>query len=132
MCASDVLSFHRGALGRLQPNPGMLIVETPVFTRQVLSEQTDEEYRQLQQALVANPELGVLIPRTGGLRKMRWRAEGRGKRGGLRIVYYWAYDPQVILMLYLFPKNVREDLTEEQRRVLCRVVEQEFGKKYYV
>lgn len=110
----------------------MLIVETPVFTRQVLSEQTDEEYRQLQQALVANPELGVLIPRTGGLRKVRWRAEGRGKRGGLRIIYYWAYDPKVILMLYLFPKNVREDLTEAQRRVLCRVVEAEFGKKYYV
>ena len=125
-------SPHPGAPGRLPLNPGMLIVETPVFTRQVLSEQTDEEYRQLQQALVANPELGVLIPRTGGLRKVRWRAEGRGKRGGLRIIYYWAYDPQVILMLYLFPKNAREDLTEEQRRVLCRVVEQEFGKKYYV
>jgi mRNA-degrading endonuclease RelE of RelBE toxin-antitoxin system len=107
----------------------MIILETAVFTRQVLSSKTDEEYRELQLALVANPELGVLIPGSGGLRKVRWQAEGRGKRGGYRVIYYWTADPQIIVMLYMFAKNDRADLSAGQTRMLRQVVEQEFKKK---
>ena len=107
----------------------MIILETPVFTRQVLSSKTDEEYRELQLALVANPEVGVLIPGSGGLRKVRWQAEGRGKRGGYRVIYYWTVDPQIIVMLYMFAKNERGDLTADQTRMLRQVVEEEFKKK---
>ena len=106
----------------------MLIIETPVFTRQMLAEQGDEEYRKLQLALVRNPEMGALIPGTGGLRKVRWAAEGRGKRGGVRVIYYWAGRPEVLLMLYLYPKNEQEDLTPDQKLVLRRIVEIEFAK----
>lgn len=105
----------------------MEIRETKVFTRQILDAGSDEEYRQLQLSLVENPELGVVITGTGGLRKVRWRAEGRGKRGGHRIIYYWAEVPSVILMLFLFPKNAQADLTPEQKRKLRMLVEQEFG-----
>ena len=68
----------------------MLIVETPVFTRRVLKLMSDEDYRALQQRLVVNPEVGALIRHSGGLRKVRWASVGRGKRGGVRAIYYLA------------------------------------------
>ena len=105
----------------------MEIRETPVFTRQIVGEMSDDEYRRLQITLVMNPEAGVVIPGTGGLRKVRWRAEGRGKRGGYRVIYYWAVAPGVILMLFLYPKNERDDLTPEQKKALRLLVEREFG-----
>jgi mRNA-degrading endonuclease RelE of RelBE toxin-antitoxin system len=105
----------------------MEIRETHVFTRQILGSGEDEEYRLLQWELVQNPELGVVIQGTGGLRKLRWKAEGRGKRGGRRIIYYWAVERSVILMLFMFPKNAQADLTPEQKRKLRQLVEAEFG-----
>jgi mRNA-degrading endonuclease RelE of RelBE toxin-antitoxin system len=105
----------------------MEIRETHVFTRQIIASGQDEEYRLLQLELVENPEKGVVMPGTGGLRKLRWKAEGRGKRGGYRIIYFWAAEQSVILMLFMFPKNVQADLTPEQKRRLRQVVEAEFG-----
>jgi len=67
----------------------MRFVETPVFTRAVTSLLSDEEYRQLQLALLIRPEQGALIRGSGGLQKLRWGAQGRGKRGGVRVIYYW-------------------------------------------
>jgi mRNA-degrading endonuclease RelE of RelBE toxin-antitoxin system len=68
----------------------MVIIETSIFTRQVQALLDDDEYRRLQTALVIRPDIGDLIPGGGGLRKMRWSAQGRGKRGGVRVIYYWA------------------------------------------
>ena len=79
----------------------MVIVETSIFTRQVQALLTDEEYRRLQLSLVARPDLGVVIPSSGGLRKVRWVVQGRGKRGGVRVIYYWAVSQDRILMLLL-------------------------------
>ena len=62
----------------------MVFVEFPNFTKQVTGLLDDEDYRRLQAALIANPDLGDLIRGTGGLRKVRWSAKGRGKRGGVR------------------------------------------------
>ena len=66
----------------------MVILETHAFTARILELLSDDEYRLLQQELVARPDAGRLIRGTGGLRKVRWAAKGRGKRGGARIVYY--------------------------------------------
>ena len=63
-------------------------IETRLFTRLVLEYLSDEHYAELQMALVANPELGPVIAGTGGVRKLRWAAPGRGKRGGYRVIYY--------------------------------------------
>ena len=104
----------------------MLIVETPVFTRRVLKLMSDENYRELQQTLVADPELGAVIRHSGGLRKVRWARSGRGKRGGVRVIYYWAPAHEILLMLLIYGKNEQDDLTSDQLRMLKFLVEKEF------
>jgi len=94
----------------------MRFVETPVFTSSVRRLLDDEQYRNLQLALVLRPEQGKLIPGAAGLRKLRWRAEGRGKRGGVRTIYYWAVEEHVCYMLYVFAKNEQGDLTPAQAK----------------
>lgn len=104
----------------------MVIRETTVFTRQVKQLLDAESYRLLQLKLVADPEAGALVPGTGGLRKIRWQGSGRGKRGGIRAIYYWAGQVDVILMLLAYPKNEQEDLTREQKKILAALVREEF------
>lgn len=105
----------------------MIFLETPVFTRQIRDLVGDEEYRLLQARLLANPDAGDLIPRSGGLRKIRVGVAGRGKRGGARVIYYWVTAKSQIYMLVAYAKNVQDDLTEEQLRVMRILVKQEFG-----
>ena len=95
----------------------MECVETSVFTQRILKLLTDEAYRDLQAVLAQNPETGAVIPGAGGLRKIRWRAAGRGKRGGLRIIYYcWSEDQ--LYMIFAYDKTQQGDLTPEQLKAL--------------
>jgi len=100
-------------------------IETPVFSSQLYGLLADDEYRTLQLALTLRPEQGVLIPGSGGLRKLRWLLRGRGKRGGLRVIYYWDTAESVIYLLFLYPKNRQEDLTPDQLKVLRRIVQED-------
>ena len=104
----------------------MVIVETSIFTRQVRALLTDDEYGRLQAHLFLHPDAGKLIPHSGGLRKVRWMAKGRGKRGGVRIIYYWAVRHDHILMLLIYAKGERDDLSAEQLKVLRRIIEEEY------
>jgi hypothetical protein len=104
----------------------MEIVETPIFTRRVADAMNAEEYRLMQLYLVARPDAGALIPGGGGVRKIRWLTTGRGKRGGNRIIYYWARADETLLMLYVYAKNESEDLTRDQLRALRGYVESEY------
>jgi hypothetical protein len=92
----------------------------------VVSVLSDESYSALQAALVLRPEQGQVMPGTGGLRKLRWRQSGQGKRGGLRIIYYWDKGSATIFMLSLYRKSRTENLTDEQIRILARLVREEF------
>lgn len=104
----------------------MVIVETSIFTRRIDELLTGDEYRLLQSELVYRPDLGRIIPGSGGLRKLRWALPGRGKSGGARIIYYWVVDKNTILMLYAYAKNELSDLTPKQVESLRKVVEEEF------
>ena len=106
----------------------MVILETTVFTKIVQSLMPDDEYRLLQNRLIETPEAGDLIKGSGGLRKVRWKLEGRGKRGGVRVIYYWAKSDYQKFMLFAYAKNEQEELTREQLSVLKKIIESEFGK----
>ncbi len=105
----------------------MRFVETPIFTTAIRSALVEDDYRALQVALLLRPEQGPLIPRSGGLRKVRWAGSGRGKRGGLRVIYYWHPAEETFYMLFVYPKNTQEDLTPSQLKTLRRLVEEEFA-----
>jgi len=104
----------------------MVIVETSVFTRQVQKLLSDDEYRELQIVLVRNPATGQIIVGSGGLRKVRWRAGGRGKSSGVRVIYYWAVGPGQLLMLLIYSKSERDDLASDQLKALRAIVENEY------
>ena len=103
----------------------MIFIETPVFTAQITELVDDEDYQELQRQLVADPEAGDLIPRSGGLRKIRMALPGRGKRGGARVIYYWITARKQIYMLLAYAKNVQDDLTPQQLKTLRALVAQE-------
>ncbi len=104
----------------------MIIIETSIFTRRVLTLLSEEEYRKLQLALILRPNLGVVIPGSSGLRKARWALEDRGKRGEVRTIYYWAVAQDQILMLMIYAKNEQDDLTPDQLKILRRIIEEEY------
>ena len=104
----------------------MELIETSTFTRQITALLSDEEYGAFQSRLVANPGLGVLIKGGGGIRKIRVAVGSRGKRGGARVIYYWAVRKDLILLLYAYAKNVSADLSPKQVTQLAKVVKEEF------
>ena len=101
----------------------MVIIETRILTRRIKELMRDDEYGELQEALVDCPDIGDIIQGSGGLRKVRWRLEGRGKSGGVRVIYYWMKENEQIYMLYVYPKSRQGDLTSEQVKELKSIVE---------
>jgi hypothetical protein len=86
-------------------------IETKLFTGLVAEYLSDEEYSHLQQTLIDRPDAGALIPGSGGIRKLRWRVSGRGKRGSIRVIYYARNRQGQIWMLTLYAKNVAENIS---------------------
>jgi hypothetical protein len=102
----------------------MLFIETPIFTKLVIDLISDDEYRKLQLALVLRPEAGKIIPGSGGLRKIRWKISGSGKRGGLRLIYFWDVPDDIIYMLLIYKKSKQENLTPNQLKALRNLVKE--------
>jgi hypothetical protein len=73
-----------------------------------------------------HPDAGKIISGSGGLRKIRWSISGHGKRGGIRVIYYWFASLDKILMLFVYSKNEQDDLTLKQLKMLKKIVEEEY------
>ena len=103
-------------------------IETKLFSRLVEEYLSDDSYRQLQAALASDPEAGPLIPGSGGLRKLRWGIPGRGKRGGLRVIYYARTKQDEMWLLTLYPKNMAENIPSHVLRQIKKEIDDEKGK----
>ena len=104
----------------------MRFIETPVFTSSVNRFLDEASYRQLQIALMLRPEQGPVMAGAGGARKIRWARAGGGKRGGVRVIYYWAPKETAFYMLFAYAKNDQGDLTPAQAKALGRLIREEF------
>lgn len=101
--------------------------ETDLFTAQITALLSDHEYAELQGMLIVRPDAGDLIEDTGGLRKVRWgqRKRGKGKRGGIRVIYYWRASDALIYMLFAYSKEAQDDLSARQKKILAALVKKE-------
>jgi len=100
----------------------MVFVELTPFIAFRSEYWTDEDLRSLQTYLLVSPDAGDLIRGSSGLRKLRWSAQGRGKRGGARVIYYWHVPGQRIYLIYGYVKSEREDLTPQQIKTLTELM----------
>jgi mRNA-degrading endonuclease RelE of RelBE toxin-antitoxin system len=100
----------------------MVFIETPVFTEDLLDLLSDEEYKEMQKALLVDPEKGDLIQGSGGFRKIRWKQGGKGKRSGVRVIYYWEKSTQKLYLVFIYKKSVQEDLSQDQIKLLKSLV----------
>ncbi|MNH23283.1 Toxin HigB-2 [compost metagenome] len=96
----------------------MIFIETPIFTQDVKEHLGDDEYRELQSYLAGQPIAGDLIEGTGGLRKIRWSAKGKGKSGGVRVIYYHVSSAYQIRMILIYRKGIMDTLTDKQKAQL--------------
>jgi hypothetical protein len=99
------------------------IVELQAFIRDTEGVLADSEKAELKGYLAANPEAGVVVPGTGGVRKLRWAASGRGKRGGGRVIYYFHDEEMPLFLFNFFTKAAKSDLTGQEKKALTKVVE---------
>ncbi len=105
----------------------MEFIEAPTFTRHIHEYLDEEGYGALQAELAASPELGQVMPGTGGFRKMRWadRRRGKGRRGGLRIIYFYFELEQQIWLMTLYDKDEASDLTPKEKKALKAAIDLE-------
>lgn len=100
-------------------------IEAPFFTKALDHYLDDDEYARLQRHLNEHPEAGAVVPSSGGVRKLRWAVAGRGKRGGLRVIYYLRSGRGEIWMLTLYGKNVRENIPAHLLRQMREAIDHE-------
>ncbi|EJL5627602.1 type II toxin-antitoxin system RelE/ParE family toxin [Salmonella enterica] len=96
----------------------MIFIETEIFTEDVKNLLDDDEYHRLQLLLAIQPDSGDLIQDAGGLRKVRWGVRGRGKRSGVRIIYFYRVSRSEIRLLLIYKKGIKDDLTAQEKAVL--------------
>lgn len=100
-------------------------IETKIFTRLADEYLTADEYRELQTFLIDSPDEGAVIPGSGGVRKLRWKAEGRGKRGGYRIIYFVRLLDEEIWLLTMYAKNEQDNISAKVLKEIRKEIEDE-------
>lgn len=101
----------------------LVFVETKLFTQLVKEYLSDDEYRALQQSIMANPEAGKIISGSGGVRKIRWAREGMGKSAGVRTIYYWAKARDQVYMLTIYSKSEKDNIDKKTLAQIAKELE---------
>jgi hypothetical protein len=104
--------------------PMNTVVELPEFIRRAEKLLRDAEQKDLIQYLTANPKAGVLVQGTGGIRKLRWKPEGSGKSGGVRVIYYFHSEQYPLFLLTLFRKSEKTNISKAERNMLAKLTEE--------
>ncbi|UMZ11723.1 hypothetical protein I9018_30365 [Pseudomonas sp. MPFS] len=99
----------------------MIFIESPIFTEDLKSLLSDESYRAFQEYLAENPTAGDIIQGTNGLRKVRWGANGRGKSGGARVIYYHVTAAYQIRLILIYRKGIKDDLSPSEKKILSEI-----------
>ena len=104
-----------------------LFIELPAFARFRADYLDDDGFRGLQRSMLMNPEAGDVIEGTGGLRKLRYGdpRRGKGKRGGLRVIYYWWDGGRQFWLFTLYDKDEMENLSADEKKALKRMLKVE-------
>jgi len=103
-------------------NPGHTVAETRIFTKQSSQILGEEEKDELIDHISQNPMDGVLVPGLGGIRKLRWSAKGKGKRGDARVITYHFDRDRPIFLLLIYPKNAQDDMNSDQKRQVMQIM----------
>ena len=101
----------------------MLFIEATYFTKHVYDYLSDDEYLGLQYFLLQYPEAGNVVPRSGGVRKIRWAIAGKGKSGGIRIIYYFKRKDDEIWLLTIYSKSEIENIPSHILRQIAKEIE---------
>lgn len=99
--------------------------ETANFTKRVVKLMSDDDFAELQMFLITEPNLGQVIPKSNGLRKIRWKSKQGGKRGGVRIIYYFVVKKDLILLLDIYSKKDKTNLTNDELKELAKIKDKE-------
>ena len=102
----------------------MVFVETSLFSKLLGDFLNDEEYRRLQNHLIEQPDAGAIIRGSGGVRKVRWSAGGKGKSGGVRVIYYWARPTAQTYLLTVYGKSEKENLNAGDLKKIVKLLEE--------
>lgn len=100
----------------------MTVVETPFFLKKAASLLKHDEHEDLITFVGLSPEAGDVVPETGGVRKLRWAGRSKGKRGGMRVIYYFHNETFPVFLLTVYPKNQKANLTKTERNELKQLV----------
>ncbi len=100
----------------------MIFIETSIFTKLIGSYLTDDEYLGLQSFLLKRPDAGKIVRGSGGVRKLRWAMSGKGKRGGIRVIYYWKRADDEIWLLTVYGKSERETIPSHILRKIAKEI----------
>jgi hypothetical protein len=100
----------------------MEIFTTRTFERAIRKLMAADARREMETAIAADPTAAPVIPGTGGIRKLRWAGSGRGKRGGVRTIYFHHAGPGVVYLLCVYAKSDRDDLTPDDKKAWSKLV----------
>lgn len=110
------------AYSESMPAALITVAETTVFQRQADAVWDEAEREEFVSFIAGNPEAGEVIPDTGGVRKLRWKRAGSGKRGGVRVVYFYHDAGRPLYLLMVYAKARQEDLTPDEKRAVRKLV----------